>query len=75
MGAANLGSVGREVFLEKAHVSGPGGGVPSKGKTKCNSPRDGSNSPAVITAGRPVWLEIHSELSLGPEYIGPGRPW
>lgn len=35
MGAANLGSVGRKVFPEEALVSRPGGGVPSKEKTKC----------------------------------------
>lgn len=56
-------------------MSRPAGGVPSKGKTKCNSPRDGSGSPVATTAGRPVWLEISSELCLGPEHIGPGRSW
>lgn len=69
MGAANLGRVGRKVFPEGAYVSRPGGDVPS------NSPRDGSDSPVAATAGRPVWLEISSELSLGPEHIGPGRSW
>lgn len=43
---------------------------PAKGRP---SARDGSGSPVVTTAGRPVWLEISSESSLGPEHIGPGR--
>lgn len=65
MGAANLGSVVRDIFLKEAHLSRSGGGVPSKGNSKCKGPREGSSSPVVIRAGRPIWLEGSSELSQG----------
>lgn len=40
MGAANLGCVVRDVFPEAAHLGRSGGGVPSKGNSKCQSHRE-----------------------------------
>lgn len=54
MGAANFGSLVRDVFPKEAYLSRSGGGFPSKGNSEYKVPREGSSSPVIVSAGRPL---------------------
>lgn len=54
MGAANFGSLVRDVFPKEAYLSRSGCGFPSKGNSECKGPREGPSSPVIISAERPL---------------------